>query len=150
MAFYDAVATNESAVRKLGGNILAVITRDLVRAIRADVTVDWTIREQVQALLRTKVKRLLAVHGYPPDGEEKAVDLVLQQTKTFTEQWAACPAGRMHAAGCWVPGHDDRGHVPHAVQITSLRGRVHRRAASLECRRTRPGGMRRCRPLGNR
>jgi type I restriction enzyme R subunit len=88
LAFYDAVASNEAAVRDLGTDILAVIARDLVRAIRADVTVDWTIREQVQARLRAKVKRLLATHGYPPDGEQRAVELVLEQTKTFAEQWA--------------------------------------------------------------
>lgn len=60
LAFYDAVATNESAVRELGTDVLARIARDLVTAVRADVTVDWTVREQVQARLRSKVKRLLA------------------------------------------------------------------------------------------
>jgi type I restriction enzyme R subunit len=63
-------------------------TRDLVRAIRADVTVDWAVREQVQANLRSKVKRLLAKYGYPPDAEKRAIDLVLEQTKTFAEEWA--------------------------------------------------------------
>jgi Domain of unknown function (DUF3387) len=54
-----------------------------------DVTVDWTIREQVQAKLRSKVKRLLARYGYPPDAEPGAIELVLEQTKTFAEEWAA-------------------------------------------------------------
>jgi type I restriction enzyme R subunit len=89
LAFYDAVATNGSAKRILGDAVLAAITRDLVRAIRADVTVDWTIREQVQAKLRSKVKRLLAKYGYPPDAEPRATELVLEQTKTFAEEWAA-------------------------------------------------------------
>ena len=57
--------------------------------IRADVTVDWMIREQVQAKLRSKVKRLLARYGYPPDAEPRAIELVLEQTKTFVEEWAA-------------------------------------------------------------
>jgi type I restriction enzyme, R subunit len=89
LAFYDAVATNGSAKRILGDAVLAAIARDLVRAIRADVTVDWTIREQVQAKLRSKVKRLLARYGYPPDAEPRATELVLEQTKTFAEEWAA-------------------------------------------------------------
>ena len=89
LAFYDAVATNGSAKRVLGDEVLAAIARDLVRAIRADMTVDWTIREQVQAKLRSKVKRLLARYGYPPDAETRAVELVLKQTKTFAEEWAA-------------------------------------------------------------
>jgi type I restriction enzyme R subunit len=88
LAFYDAVAGNESAVRQLGPDILAVIARELVSAIRADATVDWTIREQVQARLRSKIKRLLAKHGYPPDGEREAIEKVLRQTKPFAEQWA--------------------------------------------------------------
>ena len=73
----------------LGDEVLAAIARDLVRAIRADMTVDWAVREQVQAKLRSKVKRLLARHGYPPDAETRAVELVLKQTKTFAEEWAA-------------------------------------------------------------
>jgi type I restriction enzyme R subunit len=88
LAFYDAVATNGSAKRVLGDAILATIARDLVRAIRADVTVDWTVREQVQAKLRSKVKRLLARHGYPPDAEPRAIELVLEQTRSFAEEWA--------------------------------------------------------------
>ena len=88
LAFYDAVAANRSAKRILGDAVLAAIARDLVRAIRADVTVDWAVREQVQAKLRSKVKRLLARHGYPPDAEPRAIELVLQQTRTFAEEWS--------------------------------------------------------------
>ncbi len=89
LAFYDAVSTNESAVQELGENVLAKIARDLVRAVRADVTVDWAIREQVQAKLRSKVKRLLRWHNYPPDEEPRAVELVLEQTRTFAEEWSS-------------------------------------------------------------
>lgn len=88
LAFYDAVATNEPAVHELGTDVLAQIARDLVQAVRADVTVDWTVREQVQARLRAKIKRLLAKYNYPPDAEQQAIDLVLEQTKTFAEEWA--------------------------------------------------------------
>ena len=52
------------------------------------MTVDWAVREQVQAKLRSKVKRLLARHGYPPDAEPRAIELVLQQTRTFAEEWS--------------------------------------------------------------
>jgi type I restriction enzyme, R subunit len=89
LAFYDAVATNESAVRELGANELAMIARELVRSIRRDVTIDWAVREQARARLRGKVKRLLARYGYPTDAEQQAVILVLQQTETFAEKWAA-------------------------------------------------------------
>jgi type I restriction enzyme R subunit len=64
---------------------LAVIARDLVTAIRLDRAVDWSVREQVQARLRSKIKRLLARHGYPPDAEASAVALVLRQAETFAE-----------------------------------------------------------------
>jgi len=73
----------------LGTSVLAVIARELVRSIRRDVTVDWTVREQARARLRSNVKRLLARHGYPPDAEQDAITLVLQQTETFAERWAA-------------------------------------------------------------
>lgn len=89
LAFYDAVAKNESAVRELGADLLAVIARDLVRSIRQDVTVDWMVREQARARLRSNVKRLLSKYGYPPDAEQEAIVLVLKQTETFAEQWAA-------------------------------------------------------------
>jgi type I restriction enzyme R subunit len=86
LAFYDAVASNASAVRELGPSVLADIARDLIKAIRADVRVDWAVREQVQARLRSRVKRLLAKYGYPPDAEQQAVDLVLEQTKMFADE----------------------------------------------------------------
>jgi type I restriction enzyme R subunit len=89
LAFYDAVAQNEAAVREMGEGVLADIARDLVAAVRRSVTVDWTSREDVRAKLRTIVKRLLAKHGYPPDAAPAAIDLVLRQTATFAEDWAA-------------------------------------------------------------
>ena len=67
LAFYDAVAQNESAVTEMGTDVLADIARDLVRTLRRDVTTDWVSRDDVRAKIRSTIKRLLAKHGYPPD-----------------------------------------------------------------------------------
>ncbi len=88
LAFYDAVTENRSAVEEMSEGVLADIARDLVKAVRRSVTVDWTHRDDVRAKLRTIIKRLLALHGYPPDAAPAAIDLVLQQTATFAEDWA--------------------------------------------------------------
>lgn len=88
LAFYDAVAQNESAVDAMGVGVLADIARDLVRSLRRDVTTDWVSRDDVRAKLRTTIKRLLAVHGYPPDAEAGATQLVLTQMETFAEVWS--------------------------------------------------------------
>jgi type I restriction enzyme R subunit len=85
LAFYDAVSSNESAVRDMAAGKLAEIARDLVTAVRLDSAVDWSMREQVQARLRSKIKRLLARHGYPPDAEATAVEMVLRQAETFAD-----------------------------------------------------------------
>ncbi|MGH3981232.1 MAG: DUF3387 domain-containing protein, partial [Pseudonocardiaceae bacterium] len=87
LAFYDAVADNESAVTEMGTGVLADIARDLVRALRRDVTTDWVSRDDVRAKLRTTIKRLLAKHGYPPDAQPEAIQLVLRQMATFAEEW---------------------------------------------------------------
>ncbi|MGW3606520.1 type I restriction endonuclease subunit R [Micromonospora sp. NPDC005161] len=86
-AFYTAVAQNESAKEMLGDGVLGQIARDLVKELQ-DLPVDWWIREQAQALVRSKVKRLLARYGYPPDARMEAVDLVLKQTRTYVEDQA--------------------------------------------------------------
>jgi type I restriction enzyme, R subunit len=88
LAFYDAVAQNETAVMEMGDGVLAEIARDLVKSVRSSVTVDWTSRDDVRAKLRSVIKRLLAKHGYPPDAEPVAIDLVLRQMETFAEEWA--------------------------------------------------------------
>jgi type I restriction enzyme R subunit len=79
VAFYDALATNESAVQVLGDENLRLIAQELVKAVRANVTIDWTIRENVRAHLRVIVKRILRKHGYPPDKQESATQTVLEQ-----------------------------------------------------------------------
>lgn len=80
-AFYDAIVQNESAVLQLGDEKLKKIAHDLVWSVRSSVTIDWRYRESVKAGLRSKVRRLLVVNGYPPDLEEKAVELVLEQAE---------------------------------------------------------------------
>lgn len=89
LAFYDAVADNESAVQVMGEGKLADIARDLVVSVRRSITVDWASREDVRAKLRSTIKRLLAVHGYPPDAAADAIQRVLLQTETFAEDWSA-------------------------------------------------------------
>ena len=72
LAFYDALETNDSAVQVLGDETLRDIARELVATVRGNVTIDWTLRENVRANLRRLVKRILRKHGYPPDKQEKA------------------------------------------------------------------------------
>jgi type I restriction enzyme R subunit len=88
LAFYDAVAENESAVTRMGDDKLASIARDLVRTLRRDVTTDWVSRDDVRAKIRSTIKRLLAKHGYPPDGRDDATNLVLRQMETFADEWS--------------------------------------------------------------
>ena len=87
LAFYDAVAANESAVTEMGDGVLADIARDLVATIRRSVTVDWVARDDVRAKLRTVIKRLLAKYDYPPDAEARAIELVIRQMETFADEW---------------------------------------------------------------
>ena len=79
LAFYDALETNDSAVKVLGDDTLRTIARELVDTVRRYVTIDWTLRENVRAQLRVLVKRILRKHGYPPDKQEKATQTVLEQ-----------------------------------------------------------------------
>jgi type I restriction enzyme R subunit len=88
LAFYDAVAQNESAVAEMGRTILADIARDLVHTLRRDVTTDWVSRDDVRAKIRSTIKRLLAKYGYPPDAREDATALVLRQMETFADEWS--------------------------------------------------------------
>ena len=88
VAFYDALETNDSAVKVLGDNALREIARELVKTVRANVTIDWTLRDNVRAHLRVLVKRILRKYGYPPDKQEKATETVLEQAKALSEAWA--------------------------------------------------------------
>ncbi len=89
LAFYDALEVNDSAVKVLGEPTLAGIARELVATVKKNVTIDWTLRENVRAQLRVIVKRILRKYGYPPDKQEKATQLVLEQAEVLSEAWAA-------------------------------------------------------------
>jgi len=88
LAFYDALETNDSAVKVLGEPALKQIARELVETVRRNVTIDWTERENVQAHLRRLVKRVLRKHGYPSDSQEKATLMVLEQAALLSAEWA--------------------------------------------------------------
>lgn len=88
IAFYDALETNDSAVKVMGDEALRTIARELVTTLRANVTIDWTVRENVRAHLRVLVKRILRKYGYPPDKQEKATQTVLEQAEVLSAEWA--------------------------------------------------------------
>jgi type I restriction enzyme R subunit len=89
LAFYDALETNDSAVKVMGDETLKTIARELAETVRKNVTIDWTMRENVRAQLRVLVKRILRKYGYPPDKQERATQFVLEQTEVLSEGWAA-------------------------------------------------------------
>jgi len=89
LAFYDALEVNDSAVKVLGEPTLVMIARELVETVKKNVTIDWTVRENVRAQLRVIVKRILRKYGYPPDKQEKATQTVLEQAEVLSEMWAA-------------------------------------------------------------
>jgi len=88
LAFYDALETNDSAVAVLGDETLRKIACELVETVRKNVTIDWTLRENVRAHLRVIVKRILRKYGYPPDKQEKATQTVLEQAELLSQEWA--------------------------------------------------------------
>lgn len=88
LAFYDALETNDSAVKVLGDDTLRTIARELVATVKKNVTIDWTLRENVQAQLRVLVKRILRKYGYPPDKQEQATRTVLEQAEVLCPEWA--------------------------------------------------------------
>ena len=88
LAFYDALGVNDSAVRVLGDETLRGIARELVETVRNNVTIDWTLRENVRAHLRRLVRRVLRKHGYPPDKQESATRTVLEQAEALSAGWA--------------------------------------------------------------
>ena len=93
LAFYDALETNDSAVQVLGDETLRAIAQELVQTVRKNVTIDWTLRENVRAQLRVLVRRILRKHGYPPDKQEKATITVLEQAELLSEGWAQSEQG---------------------------------------------------------
>jgi len=89
VAFYDALAHHESAREVLGDQNLYIIAREVAKSIRANVSIDWTIKESVRAKLRSAVKRVLRKFGYPPDKQESATDLVIQQAEVLCGELAS-------------------------------------------------------------
>jgi len=89
LAFYDAVCQNDSAVMELGDETLKQIARELVTAVRQNARVDWNKKEQVRALLRSRIKRLLVKYRYPPDKQESAIGLVMEQAERLAAEVAA-------------------------------------------------------------
>jgi type I restriction enzyme, R subunit len=89
VAFYDALAVNDSAIEAMGKDELKVIATELVTQVRKSVTIDWTLRESARARIKVLVKRILRKHGYPPDLEEEATKTVLAQAELLCAEWAA-------------------------------------------------------------
>ncbi len=87
IAFYDALANNESAVRELGDANLKALAIELTQRLRKSTTIDWQVRDSVRAKMRTLVRRLLQRYKYPPDQEKDAIDLVLRQAEEISHQW---------------------------------------------------------------
>ena len=88
LAFYDAVAQNESAVTVQGEDVLAQIARELVAVMRRDVRTDWTVRDDVRAKLRSSIKRLLVKYKYPPDKQPEAIKLVMDQMESMAPRYS--------------------------------------------------------------
>jgi type I restriction enzyme R subunit len=86
IAFYDAICTNESAVREMKDDVLKQIARELVKTVKENAKVDWNIRENVRAQMRVAVKRLLRKYDYPPDAQEAATEIVLEQAALLGEE----------------------------------------------------------------
>ncbi len=87
LAFYDALASNGSAREVLGDKNLKELTIVLVDRVKANVSIDWTLKESAQAKIRTIVKRLLRKYGYPPDKQAIATETILKQTELLCDEW---------------------------------------------------------------
>lgn len=83
-----ALEVNDSAVAILGDAELQAIARELVSAVRRNVTIDWALRENVRAQMRVIIKCILRKHGYPPDKQEKATHIVIEQAELLADEWA--------------------------------------------------------------
>ncbi len=87
IAFYDALEINDSAVKILGDKTLKTIARELVETVRNNTSIDWTVRENVQAKLRVAIKKILKKYGYPPDKQQRAIETVLEQAHLVARDW---------------------------------------------------------------
>lgn len=87
IAFYDALAENESAVELMGNDSLKIIAHELLVSLKSSVSVDWSHRETARARMRVLVKRILRKHGFPPDLQDSAVQTVLRQAEALSAKW---------------------------------------------------------------
>jgi len=88
VAFYDALANNQSAHDLMGDEVLMKMARELATKLRGNLSIDWQYKENVRAKLRTMIKALLKRYKHLPDQEPAAIELVLQQTEMISEEWA--------------------------------------------------------------
>ncbi len=89
VAFYDALADNESAREVMGDDKLRMLAQELVDRVKQSVTIDWQVRENARAKIRVLVKRLLRKYGYPPDMTRRATELVLEQAEVLCKEWTS-------------------------------------------------------------
>ena len=87
IAFYDALEANEEAVRNMEHSVLVQLAQELTQKVKKNIKIDWSVREGTRAELRVLVRNLLDKYGYPPDFSKAAVDLVIRQAESLTEQW---------------------------------------------------------------
>lgn len=89
VAFYDALLENESAVREMKNEDIKIIAKELVKSLKSNLKINWSEREQVKALIRVNIKKILKKYGYPPDMQAKATALVLEQAEELYGNWVA-------------------------------------------------------------
>jgi type I restriction enzyme R subunit len=87
VAFYDALEVNEAAVRGMEHATLVQLAQELTKKVKENIKVDWSVRESTQAALRVMVRDLLDKYGYPPDFSRQAVETVMRQAESLTEEW---------------------------------------------------------------
>ena len=88
LAFYDALAANESAREVMGDEKIRSLAHELIHIVKEHASIDWTVRESARAKLKVMVKRLLKKHGYPPDLQKKATDTVIEQAEVVAREWS--------------------------------------------------------------
>lgn len=93
IAFYDALAENDSAVQVIGDDKLKVIAHELLVSLKGNISVDWARRDSARARMRVLVKRILRKYGYPPDLQDAAVQTVLQQAEALSAMWNLATSG---------------------------------------------------------
>ena len=81
IAFYDALASHETAKEAMGDKELRAIAHELTKTVKENMGVDWSKRDSAKAKMRVAVRRLLKKYGYPPDLQKMAVEQVVEQAE---------------------------------------------------------------------